>query len=143
MGSPRGFSDILFSRERLKPWVSVIFNIVINDIFSENFIKIHHMVQGDIKIFFMNFSNFCRLLDFLAFTRKKPNGISIFLEMWREGQTDTPWKRKTNFINKTKQSIWFLTFTLFCLWWRTQTGYTFEILNNMDNYNFWWLDAII
>ena len=42
---PCGFSKNVSSRERVKPWFLVNFNIIISHIFPKNFIKILQIVQ--------------------------------------------------------------------------------------------------
>ena len=42
---PCGFSKIISSKERVKLWFSVTFNIILKDIFSENFIEFPQVVQ--------------------------------------------------------------------------------------------------
>ena len=39
------FSKNAFSKEKVKPWFFVNFNIIISHIFPENFIEIHQVVQ--------------------------------------------------------------------------------------------------
>ena len=41
---PCGFSKAAFSRERVKPWFFVTFNIIIRHIFPENFIEFSQVV---------------------------------------------------------------------------------------------------
>ena len=43
--SPCGFSRIWFSKERVRSWIIVNFNIIISYIFPENFIEIHQVFQ--------------------------------------------------------------------------------------------------
>ena len=43
---PCGFSKNLFSKERVKPWFFVTFNIIISYIFPENFIETPQVVQN-------------------------------------------------------------------------------------------------
>ena len=40
-----GFSENVSSKERVKPWVFVTFNIIISQIVSENFIEIPQVVR--------------------------------------------------------------------------------------------------
>ena len=40
-----GFSKNVFFRERVESWFFVTFNIIINDIFAENFIEVSQLVQ--------------------------------------------------------------------------------------------------
>ena len=42
---PRGVWENVSSKERMKPWFFVTFNIIISHIFSENFIEIPQVVQ--------------------------------------------------------------------------------------------------
>ena len=42
---PCGFSKNVSSKERVKPWFSVTFNIIISHTFPENFIEIPQVVQ--------------------------------------------------------------------------------------------------
>ena len=42
---PCGFSKTASSRERVRPWFLVSFNIIISHIFPENFIEITQVVQ--------------------------------------------------------------------------------------------------
>ena len=42
---PCGFSNIVSSKERVKPWFFETFNIIISNIFPENFIEILQVVQ--------------------------------------------------------------------------------------------------
>lgn len=44
-GPPVVFSESMFSRERLKPCFSLLFNIIISHIFPEIFIEVSQVVQ--------------------------------------------------------------------------------------------------
>ena len=43
--SPCGFSKNVSSKERVKPWFFVTFNIILSNIFPENFIEFPQVVQ--------------------------------------------------------------------------------------------------
>ena len=43
--APCGFSKNVSSKERVKPWFSVTFSIILSHIFPENFIEIPQVVQ--------------------------------------------------------------------------------------------------
>ena len=69
--SPCGFSKNVFSREKLKPWFFVTFDIIRSHAFPENFIVIIHVVQKMWTIFI-------DFLDFLTiFCCKKANDVTI------------------------------------------------------------------
>ena len=42
---PFSFSKVLSSKERVKPWFFVTFNVIISHIFPENFIEITQIVK--------------------------------------------------------------------------------------------------
>ena len=75
---PLVFFKTVSSRERVKPWLFVTFNIIISHIFFKNFNEIPQVVQKiwrfspSILTIFINFS------DFLTFPcYKETNGVSI------------------------------------------------------------------
>ena len=71
---PCGFSNNVFSKDRVKPCFFMTFNIIISHIFPENFSEISEVVQRIWKLslsiwtIFINFINF---LDFLQFAVTK------------------------------------------------------------------------
>ena len=54
-GTPCGFSKNVSSRERVKPLLFMTFNIIISNIFPENFIEIIEVVQKIYKDFFRQY----------------------------------------------------------------------------------------
>ena len=61
---PCGFSKSVSSKERVKPWFFVTFNIIISNIFPENFIEIPQVVH---KIWSFSLPIFAIFIDFLTF----------------------------------------------------------------------------
>ena len=78
---PYGFSNNVFSKDRVKPCSFVFFNMIISHIFPENFSEISEVVQGiwklslSISTIFINFINF---LDFLHFVVTKKLITSVY-----------------------------------------------------------------
>ena len=62
-----GFSKIVFSRERVNLWFLVTFNIIISDIYPENFIEILHVVQKIRRFSSALLAIFAKFSDFLTF----------------------------------------------------------------------------
>ena len=80
--TPFGFSKSVFSRERVKPWFFVAFNIIKDHIFPENFIEIRQVVQ---KIWRFSPSIFTILINFSDFPTfpyyKETNDVNILQMM--------------------------------------------------------------
>ena len=77
-----GFSKIVFSRERVRPWFLVNFSIIISDIFLANFIKIRHVLQKIWRFSSWILAIFANVSDFLTFTGcKKNNGVNLYQMM--------------------------------------------------------------
>ena len=78
---PCGFSKNVSSKERVKLWFFVTFHIIMNHIFSENFIEIPQVVQKlwrfspSILAIFINFHQFSRFFTFLCY--KETNDVSL------------------------------------------------------------------
>ena len=62
---PCAFSKNVSSKERVKPWFFVNFNIIISYIFPENFIEIPHVVQ---KIWRISLSILANFINFHQFS---------------------------------------------------------------------------
>ena len=76
---PCGFSKNASSKERLKPWFLVTFNIIIGHIFHESFMEIPQVVQKLLRIYLSIFSSiFINFLGFLTFPCfKETNDFSL------------------------------------------------------------------
>ena len=59
---------IFFSRRRVKPWFLVTFNIIVSDIFPENFIETYHVVKNILKFLSSVLAIFANFLIFFTFT---------------------------------------------------------------------------
>ena len=75
---PCAFSKYVSSKERVKAWFFVTFNIIISHIFPENFIEITQVVQNLWRISLSILAIFINFLDFLTFPfYKETNDASL------------------------------------------------------------------
>ena len=75
---PCAFSKYVSSKKRLKAWFFVTFNIIISNIYPENFIEITQVVQNLWRISLSILAIFINFLDFLTFPfYKETNDASL------------------------------------------------------------------
>ena len=110
---PYSFSKNSSSRERVRPCYLVTFNIIISHIFSENFIKIRHIVQKIWRFCPSILTIFIEFSDFLTFPCYKGKILETGKGMEKSTKSKCLFKNAMNmrFKMKTLLSIkYMLTF---------------------------------